>query len=82
MFVGAKADEVPAIGVPLASITVGLASVEAAGGVARLVGHSHHPSRATIETRACSIYVERARVQLILKSRRPTLERGCVRIEY
>src|SRR6476620_3499106 len=60
MFVGAKADEVPAIGVPLASLTAGLASVEAAGGVARLLGHSHHPSKATIETRAM-LNVRRAR---------------------
>jgi hypothetical protein len=51
MFVGANADEVPATEVSLASITVE-ASVEAAAGVARLPGHSHQPSKATVETRA------------------------------
>src|SRR5882724_5681974 len=52
MFVGANADEVPAIGGPPASITSSLAWVEADGAVARVVRHSHHPSKATIETRA------------------------------
>ncbi len=56
MFVGAKADEVLAIGVPLASITAGL------GDVARLLGHSRHPSRATIETRAM-LNIRRARTR-------------------
>src|SRR5438445_1843012 len=62
MFVGAEADEVPAMGVPPASITAGLASVEAGGAVTRLVRHSHHPSKATIETRAMP-NVSRARTR-------------------
>jgi hypothetical protein len=52
MFVGARADEVRPTVVPLASIIADVASVEAAGDVVRLVGHSHHPSKATIKTRA------------------------------
>ena len=53
MFVGAEVDEGPELGVPLASITAtGVVSVEADRTVARLLRHSHHPSTATIETRA------------------------------
>src|SRR6266567_5563501 len=62
MFVGANADEVPEIGGPPASITSSLAWVEADGAVARVVRHSHHPSKATIETRAMP-NVSRARTR-------------------
>jgi len=57
MVVGAKADEVPAIGVLLGSIAAGL------GGVARLLSHSHDPSKVTIETRAM-LNVRRTRTRL------------------
>src|ERR1700747_3834831 len=63
MFVGAEADEWLTIGVPPASVTAaGVASLEAGVAVARLVRHSHHPSKATIETRAIP-HVRRARMR-------------------